>query len=273
MLYVIATPIGNLGDITLRALETLRTVDIVLAEDTRHTLNLLRHYAIDKPLWSLHAFNEAKKEEGLINELKAGRTFALVSDAGTPGISDPGQRLIHRMRQEGLPLTTIPGPCALIAALTLSGFATDRFQFIGFLPKERRELHHALFSMLDYPATSIAYDSPHRIKKTLAHLVEIAPEARIAIAREITKRYEELVAGSPSDLLSHFQDREVKGEIVLLTEPLPAQSAWSEMTPAEHVQHLIETFQLTPQEAIKIASSLRGIPKRSLYSLRPKHHP
>ncbi len=215
MLYLVASPIGNLGDLSFRAVEILGSVDAILCEDTRHSLKLLNHYKIKKPLHSYHKFNEAKKEQIILDLLSEGKELALLSDAGTPGISDPGQRLVAACQKQGLPVTLIPGPCALIQALVLSGFSTEPFQFLGFLPRRSGRLQRTLEEMLAYQGTSIAYESPHRLHKTLALLDKINPNCQIAVARELTKKFEEIRWGTPKEI------GEVKGECVLLLSNVP----------------------------------------------------
>lgn len=218
MLYLVATPIGNLADLSYRAVETLRSVDAILCEDTRHSRRLLNHYEIDKPLRSYHKFNLKQREEQILDQLTEGKKLALISDAGTPGISDPGSDIVAACVERGLPVTQIPGPCALISALTLSGLNTERFQFLGFLPKKSGQRERLLQEGLDYPGTTIFYESPHRILKTLKQLQEIEPEAHVVILRELTKKFEERLAGNAAELLSHWSERKPKGEFVLLLE-------------------------------------------------------
>lgn len=189
------------------------SVDAILCEDTRHSRKLLSHYGISKPLHSYHQFNEAKKEGQILGLLEEGKELALLSDAGTPGISDPGERLVRACREKGLEVTLIPGPCALIHALVVSGLPTEPFQFVGFLPRRPGRLKRALQGLLDYEGTSIAYESPHRMHKTLAALHELEPQRQIAIARELTKKFEEVRRGRAEEI------GEVKGECVLLIAP------------------------------------------------------
>lgn len=218
MLYLVATPIGNLADISFRALKTIESCDYLLCEDTRHSQKLLAHYELRKPLKSYHHFNEASRESQVIADLKEGKTIGLLSDAGTPGISDPGMRLVKRCWQEQLPVSTIPGACALIAALTSSGLSTERFQFIGFLPVKKGPRQRLLQECFLYPGTTIAYESPHRILSTLEILKTIAPTQRIAIARELTKKFEEVQQGTCLELFEKLHLRKPKGEFVLLLE-------------------------------------------------------
>lgn len=216
MLSIVPTPIGNLGDITLRALEVLHACDLVAAEDTRHTGILLKHHGISKPQTSLHEHNEASRSAELVQRMKDGLHVALVSDAGTPGISDPGSRLIRETRQAGIPIEALPGPCAAITALVGSGFETSSFYFGGFLPNKSGRRARILTEALDLPHTSIFYESPHRILKTLEALKVIDPACEVGVARELTKHFEEFLQGTPGELLQHFERKPPKGEFCLL---------------------------------------------------------
>ncbi|MBI2743683.1 MAG: 16S rRNA (cytidine(1402)-2'-O)-methyltransferase [Chlamydiales bacterium] len=216
MLYLIATPIGNLGDITLRALETLRACDYVLCEDTRRSQRLLAHYEIRKPLKSYHKFNERRRSAEVIADLKAGLNVGLVTDAGTPGICDPGEILVKLCHENSLEVTAIPGACAAVTALSISGFSTERFQLLGFLPKKKGQLTRILEEQLAYPGTSIFYESPYRVLKTLEILNTIAPDLQVAVIRELTKLHEENARGTPQELIARFTAKKPKGEIVLL---------------------------------------------------------
>ncbi len=216
MLYLIATPIGNLKDITLRALETLALCDYVLCEDTRHTRILLNHYQIKVPLKSFHLFNETAKEDSIVWDLKRGKQIGLVSDAGTPGISDPGERLVRRCRQEEIEISVLPGPCAAIAALSASGLATSRFQFFGFLPKKPGKLKRAIGELLRYEGTSICYESPFRLLATLKIISQQEPERRCAVAREITKKFETHMQGTAAEMVEFFSKNKPKGECVVM---------------------------------------------------------
>lgn len=269
MLYLVATPIGNLNDITLRALDTLKTCNYVLCEDTRHSKPLLIHFKIDKPLKSFHKFNEALKENSIISDLKSGMLIALISDAGTPGISDPGTKLVQRCVAEGISVTAIPGPCAAIVALSCSGFNTTRFQFYGFLPRKVGELKSTLQEILTYPGTTICYESPHRIKQVLKVIQNLAPSRPIGIARELTKKFEEILRGTAEELLLHGETHLLKGEIVLLIseEKHRVNEDWESLTPEEHVAFLEETYKLSRHDAIKMAAEIRGVPKRTIYNI------
>lgn len=215
MLFLIATPIGNLKDFSLRAVETIQQCDYLLCEDTRHTRILLEHYQLKIPLKSFHLFNEASKEAAILEDLKNEKTVGLVSDAGTPGISDPGERLVKRCYDEGIRVVPIPGPCAAIAALSASGLDTERFQFFGFLPKKKGKLT-ALKEILTYEGTTVCYESPYRLEATLKMLSGLSPDRECAVARELTKKFETIVRGSASALFEKFSKTKVKGEIVLL---------------------------------------------------------
>src|SRR6266700_2041217 len=206
MLYVVATPIGNLGDITLRALEIWKDVDLVAAEDTRHSGILLKHYQINKPLISYHEHNEAMRTAQLIERLAAGEKIALISDAGTPGLSDPGARLIRECIKRELPFTIIPGPSSILTALLASGFSTEKFSFRGFLPVKGGQRAE----------TAIFFESPYRLTKTLAACIDIMPDRELCVARELTKKFEEFRRGVASELLEHYKSHPPKGEIVLV---------------------------------------------------------
>jgi 16S rRNA (cytidine1402-2'-O)-methyltransferase len=216
MLYVIGTPIGNLGDVTLRALETLRSADVVAAEDTRHSGILLKHYGIQKPLVSYHQHNEAMRTAQLIERIAANENVALITDAGTPGISDPGARLIRECIKRQLPFTIVPGPSSILTALVGSGFAAENFFFGGFLPTKSGQRARKLRLAADRAETSIFFESPFRILKTLAACFEIIPDRQLCVARELTKKFEEFRRGTPRELLTHYEARPPKGEIVLV---------------------------------------------------------
>ena len=216
ILYIVPTPIGNLKDITFRAIETLKEVDIILAEDTRQTQKLTKHYGIDKMLWSHHKFNEHKATDSIIQKLKAGTNFALVSDGGTPGISDPGFFLVRACIEAGVQVISLPGAVAFIPALVNSGFPCDKFVFEGFLPhkKGRKTL---LEKIAIEERTVILYESPHRIIKTLEQIITyISPERPVAISRELTKTFEENLRGTAAEMLEHFKKHKPKGEFVLI---------------------------------------------------------
>ena len=268
LLYLVATPIGNLADITFRAISILKSCDEILCEDTRHSLHLLKTYEIQKPLKSFHKFNEASKEDEIIEQLKNGKVICLISDAGTPGISDPGQRLVKRCVDENIKVEPIPGACAAIAALSASGLSTDCFQFKGFLPKKTNDVKAALQEILPYKGTTICYESPKRLLNILEQLQELAPDRLIVVARELTKKFEEIKRATAKELIEHFSQSEIRGEIVLMiagNEIIDAVD-FSSMSPEEHVAQLQETYSLSKNEAIKMAATLRGVPKRDIYN-------
>jgi 16S rRNA (cytidine1402-2'-O)-methyltransferase len=215
-LYLVATPIGNLEDITLRALRTLKECDIVAAEDTRHTGRLLKHFGIAKPLVSCFQFNEAKRSEEILERLRRGEKIALVTDAGSPGVSDPGERVVNTVLTAGLRVESVPGPCALVAALTASGLAADEFHFAGFLPYKSGQRRNQLERLKSFSGTLILYESPYRIEKLLTELSNVMPERPVVLARELTKKFEEFLRGQPGELLQQVKQRSLKGEFVVL---------------------------------------------------------
>jgi 16S rRNA (cytidine1402-2'-O)-methyltransferase len=218
-LYLVATPIGNLEDITLRALRVLRECDVVAAEDTRRTGQLLKHFEISKPLLSYFRFNEARRSEEIIERLRRGEKVALVTDAGSPGISDPGERVVGAAIAAGWRVEPVPGPCALVAALTASGLATDEFHFIGFLPHKSGQRRNRLEALKSFAGTLVLYESPYRVEKLLGELNEIFPERPVVLARELTKKFEEFLRGRPGELLAAARQRSLKGEFVVLVGP------------------------------------------------------
>ncbi len=216
MLYVIATPIGNLGDITLRAIEALKSADVVAAEDTRRSGMLLKHFGIKKPFISYHEHNEAARTIELVERLGRGENVALITDAGTPGLSDPGLRLIRECIKREVPFTIIPGPSSILMALLGSGFSTDKFCFRGFLPVKSGQRERELRAAAERDETAIFFESPYRLTKTLATCIDVMPDQQLCIARELTKKFEEFRRGVASELLEHYQSHPPKGEIVLV---------------------------------------------------------
>ena len=216
MLYVVATPIGNLADITLRALEILKSVDLIAAEDTRHSGMLLKHFGIKKPFISYHEHNEAKRTAELVERLAAGENVALITDAGTPGLSDPGLRLVRECIQRELLFTIIPGPSSVLTALVGSGFSTEKFSFRGFLPVKTGQCERELRVAAESGETVIFFESPYRLTKTLAACVDIVPDRQLCVARELTKKFEEFRRGTAGELLAHYEAHPPKGEIVLV---------------------------------------------------------
>lgn len=216
MLYVVATPIGNLGDITLRALDVLKSVDVVAAEDTRHSGLLLKHFAIKKPFVSYHEHNEATRTAELVERLARGENVALITDAGTPALSDPGMRLIRECIRCDLPFTVIPGPSSILIALLGSGFSTEKFSFRGFLPVKSGQRERELRIAAENNETTLFFESPYRLVKTLQACSSIMPERQLCIARELTKKFEEFRRGIPAELCAHYEAHPAKGEIVLV---------------------------------------------------------
>jgi len=220
-LYVVPTPIGNLSDITLRALEVLKTVDVILAEDTRTSGHLLKHYSIGKPMQSFHNFNEHKVLDALLGRMEKGEVMALISDAGTPGISDPGFLIARACIQARLLIECLPGPTAFVPALIKSGLPADRFAFEGFLPQKKGR-QTMLRKLVEEERTMVFYESPHRLLKTLNQFGEyFGPERKISVSRELTKIFEETVNGSVTEVARHFSQKEIKGEIVVVVEGKP----------------------------------------------------
>ena len=216
MLYVVATPIGNLGDITSRALEVLRDVDLIAAEDTRHSGIMLKHFGVKKPLLSYHEHNEAMRAAQLVERLAAGENVALITDAGMPGLSDPGARLIRECIKRELPFTVVPGASSILTALAGSGFSMEKFCFRGFLPNKSGRRERELRAAADREETTIFFESPYRLTKTLAACGEMMPDRQLCVARELTKKFEEFRRGTASELLAHYTARPPKGEIVLV---------------------------------------------------------
>jgi 16S rRNA (cytidine1402-2'-O)-methyltransferase len=268
MLYVVATPIGNLSDITFRAVDILKNCDYILCEDTRHSGILLHHYEIKKPLKSFHKFSETSKQDGIIEDLKQGLSVCLISDAGTPGISDPGEKLIEECVKNDIQVVAIPGPCAAIAALCCSGLVTSRFQFFGFLPRKASELKRTFQEILAYPGTTICYESPNRLVDALTQLQELAPDRTLVVARELTKKFEEIKRGTASNLISYWEKAVLKGEIVLLISPAPETTShdWESLSPQQHVEFIQQNYGITRQEAIINVAKIRGVSKRDVYN-------
>lgn len=263
-LYIVATPIGNLDDITHRALQVLGSVSRILAEDTRHTQNLLRHYGIDCPLVSLHEHNEAGRVSQIEQWLDAGESLALVSDAGTPLISDPGYPLVRALTQAGRQVIPVPGVSAVIAALSVSGLPTDRFQFCGFLPAKPGARVRALESTLAYGGTTVYYDSPRRVAETLARLAELAPERPVAVARELTKHFETVLRGDAQSLarqVANDPDQQ-RGEIVLMIGGATTSSDTE--VDVDDLLALL-ALHLPPKQAAGEVARLTGGSKNELY--------
>lgn len=270
-LYLCATPIGNLEDITFRVLRTLKEVDLIAAEDTRNTIKLLNHFEIKTPMTSYHEYNKIEKAYQLAVKLQEGKNIALVTDAGTPGISDPGEELVRICLEEGITVTSLPGPAACITALTMSGQATRRFAFEAFLPKEKKERAAVLEELKGETRTIVIYEAPHHLVKTLEELYGVLGNRGISICRELTKRYEETVRTTLENALSYYKDHEPRGEYVLVVEGKSRaeiadeqQKAWEELSLEEHMAHY-EATGVDHKEAMKLVAKDRGISKREVY--------
>lgn len=264
-LYVVATPIGNLEDITLRALRILKQVDIIAAEDTRHTRKLLHHYGIATQLTSYFEHNELKKAGWLVEQLKQGKDIALVSDAGTPGISDPGYRLVKMALENHITVISIPGASAIIAALSIAGLPTDSFCFEGFIPSKTGEKLKFLSSLKGIRKTIVLYESPKRLLTTLADIHNILGDVDIVIAREMTKLHEEIISGKISNILNDLKKREIKGEITILLNPRSLEAEKQEISLTDEIKKLQKEWGLPIKEIAKIIAEQRGIPKREVY--------
>ena len=266
-LYLCATPIGNLQDITLRVLETLKTVDLIACEDTRKTLQLLNHFAISKPVTSYYEHNKMTKGDMIIRQLKDGKNIALVSDAGMPGISDPGYDLVQQCLAEDIPFTVLPGAVAAVTGLVLSGMPTQRFAFEGFIPRQKKERQQFLQNLLTEERTMIFYESPHRLEDTLKALAEIFPERQMAAARELTKKFEEIVRGTPIEVLNHFTTEGIRGEFVLLLHGAePALPEEKDLDWAVNRVAQLEQNGISQKDAIKQAAKEANLSKRDVYN-------
>lgn len=271
-LYLCGTPIGNLGDMTLRVIELLKECDIIAAEDTRNTLKLLNHFDIQKTLVSYHEHNKFQKGPELIEKLKNGANIALVTDAGMPGISDPGADMVRLCQTEGIPVTAAPGPTAFSTALVLSGLDSRRFIFEGFLPTDKKEKAQVLKSIEKETRTVIFYEAPHRLKTTLKELFESTGDRKAACVREITKKFEEVKKGNMSELIEYYNVNEPKGEFVIVIGGADAQelkkeeiAAWESITVEEHVKKYMAEG-MSEKDAMKQAAKDRGITKRDIYA-------
>jgi 16S rRNA (cytidine1402-2'-O)-methyltransferase len=264
-LYVVATPIGNLEDISHRAVRVLKEADLIACEDTRHTAKLLHHYGIDKPTVSYHEHNEAKRAEELVAKLTAGLNVAQVSDAGMPGISDPGYRVIKLAIDRGVPVVPIPGASALVAALAASGLPTDSFQFLGFLPARSGERRTLLESMRDAQRTTVVYEAPHRIAETMKDIAELlGAERPVVLARELTKVHEEFIRGSAAEILQRAQKHELKGEMTLLIGKGAGQQAAAKDI-VQRLDEIMREEKLDENAGLKVLAREQGISKSEAY--------
>src|SRR6185369_9350667 len=264
-LYVVATPIGNLEDITYRAVRVLKEADLIACEDTRHTAKLLQHCGIDKPTVSYHEHNEAARAEELVAKLTVGLNVAQVSDAGMPGISDPGYGVIKLAIERGVQVVPIPGASALVAALAASGLPTNSFQFLGFLPARSGERRTLLESVRDAQQTTVVYEAPHRIAETMKDIVELlGAERPVVLARELTKVHEEFIRGSAAQVLQRAQEHELKGEITLLVGKSAEQQIAAKDI-AQRLEELMREQKLEESAALKVLAKQQGISKSEVY--------
>ena len=270
-LYLCATPIGNLEDITYRVLRTLKEVDLIAAEDTRNSLKLLNHFEIHTPMTSYHEYNKIEKAYQLVDQLRQGKNIALITDAGTPGISDPGEDLVRIALEEGMHVTSLPGAAACITALTMSGQQTRRFAFEAFLPRDKKERAKILEELKDETRTIILYEAPHHLIATLTQLRETLGNRSISLCRELTKKHEDVQKTTLDDVLLYYRDNEPRGEYVLVIEgkdrrelEAEAQRAWEQMTISEHMA-IYEAQDIPRKEAMKLVAKDRGISKREVY--------
>lgn len=270
-LYLCATPIGNLNDITFRVLDTLKEVDMIAAEDTRNSIKLLNHFEIKTPMTSYHEYNKVEKAQQIVGWLLSGKSIALITDAGTPAISDPGEVLVAKCLEAGIPVTSLPGCCALITALTLSGITAKRFCFEGFLPAEKKDRKFVLEELSRETRTIILYEAPHHLKRTLIALYEALGERRITLCRELTKRFETVFPTTFEHAMAYYEKEEPRGEYVLVIEGLDRSklmldeyAKWEEISIRDHMQ-LYEGQGMERKEAMKKVASDRGISKREVY--------
>lgn len=270
-LYLCATPIGNLDDMTFRVLDTLREVDVIAAEDTRNSIKLLNRFEVKTPMTSYHEYNKVEKAEKLIAMLQEGKNIALITDAGTPAISDPGEVLVQMCHKNGVPVTSLPGACACITALTLSGLSTRRFCFEAFLPADKNERRDILADLKEESRTIILYEAPHHLKATLAELYDTLGERKITLCRELTKKFETIMPTTLSEAISFYEENEPKGEYVLVlegksleTRKEEKQKEWQQLSIEEHMD-FYESQGMDRKEAMKKVAKDRGLSKRDVY--------
>lgn len=270
-LYLCATPIGNLEDMTFRCVRILKEVDIIAAEDTRNSIRLLNHFEIKTPMTSYHEYNKIEKGRKLVEKLREGTDIALITDAGTPGISDPGEELVRMCREEGVPVTAVPGAAACVTALTISGLSTRRFAFEAFLPTEKKERQQILEELKQETRTIVLYEAPHRLIKTLRLLLETLGDRQVRVCRELTKKHETVYENTLSGAVSYYEEQEPKGECVLVIAGKSReeirreeQMQWEEMTLEEHMEKYLSEG-MDRKEAMKQVAKDRGIGKREVY--------
>lgn len=271
MLYLCATPIGNLGDMTPRVIETLTDVDMIAAEDTRNSIKLLNHFAIKTPMTSYHEYNKIEKAEYLVEQMRQGRNIALITDAGTPAISDPGEVLVAKCHEAGITVTSLPGAAACITALTLSGLGTRRFCFEAFLPADKKEKAEILDELREESRTIILYEAPHHLVRTLGELLDTLGNRRLTICRELTKKFETVLPTTIADALAMYESEEPRGEYVLVVEGKSLEqkkeerrSSWQSMSIEEHMAYY-EKEGMDEKSAMKQVAKDRGVPKREIY--------
>ena len=273
MLYLCATPIGNLEDITLRVLRILKEVDLIAAEDTRNSIKLLNHFDIHTPMTSYHEFNKIEKAKELIARMQQGMNIALITDAGTPGISDPGEELVRMCYEAGIEVTSLPGACACVTALTLSGLPTRRFAFEAFLPTDKKERQAVLEELKEETRTVMIYEAPHRLRKTLEELLKTLGNRQITVCRELTKKHETAFRTTLLDAVEYYSQEEPKGECVLVIQGKSRESiieeqrkSWEELSVEEHMELYLEQC-LDKKEAMKAVAKDRGLGKREVYQM------
>ena len=270
-LYLCATPIGNLEDMTFRCVRILKEVDLIAAEDTRNSIRLLNHFEIKTPMTSYHEYNKIEKGRKLVEKLREGTDIALITDAGTPGISDPGEELVRMCREEGIPVTAVPGAAACVTALTISGLSTRRFAFEAFLPTEKKERQQILEELKQETRTIVLYEAPHRLVRTLRLLLETLGDRQVRVCRELTKKHETVYENTLSGAVSYYEEQEPKGECVLVIAGKSReeirreeQMQWEEMTLEEHMEKYLSEG-MDRKEAMKQVAKDRGIGKREVY--------
>ncbi len=270
-LYLCATPIGNLEDITFRVLRTLKEADLIAAEDTRHSIKLLNHFDIKTPMTSYHEFNKVEKARYLVDKMREGTNVALITDAGTPGISDPGEELVRQCYEAGIEVTSLPGPAACITALTISGMATRRFAFEAFLPSDKKEKQEIFEELKKETRTIILYEAPHRLVRTLSELLENLGDRRISVCRELTKTHETVFRTTVSEALSYYETEEPRGECVLVIEgksrleiQQEQERSWEAISIEEHMKRYLDGGT-DKKEAMKLVAKDRGMKKRDVY--------
>ena len=270
-LYLCATPIGNLEDMTFRCIRILKEVDLIAAEDTRNSIKLLNHFEIKTPMTSYHEYNKIEKGHKLVERLQNGETIALITDAGTPGISDPGEELVKMCQEAGITVTAVPGAAACITALTISGLPTRRFAFEAFLPTDKKERQAVLEELKEETRTIILYEAPHRLVRTLQLLNDILGDRRVSICRELTKKHETVFATTLSEALAYYEQNDPKGECVIVIEGKSRQqireeetARWEQLTIEEHMEHYLNRG-MEKKEAMKQVAKDRGVSKREIY--------